>query len=916
MAYSPSAVAPDATRSSCLSLKFGIRRALQLSSALVLSVGLAPAQAQQSAGVLEEIIVTAQKQSEEINRVPLSITAVTQSSLDEQGIKSAADLTRYVPGLSAVGNIGGQQQTFSIRGIIGGTGAATTSVYLDDTNLTKRANGGVAQNNGVILPLLYDLERVEVLKGPQGTLYGGSSEGGTVRYITPTPSLTEYSGSVRVEGSSIGSRGELSNEISGAFGGPIVDDKLGFRISGIRRDTGGWIDVYSAYTNQLIREDANSTLEWAGRAALLWKITDNASAQLSAYHVDNKNEGGSGSSTAIYVNRQLAPNATFTVDPRCINTVTGNQRTATLAQPGGAPAASFIPVSTAAPCGTNTYTRPGATYGPFITGQDISLATGRQDINASTSQADIVSLTLNYNFSFMSVKSITSYLGDEGTSDTTGGEEWSSTTGNAGQFTTSDTRKGFPLFQAFYNATGGRGNTGSFNAFNKRHGIEEELRFSSEATERFNWVAGMFYSNTKTHILYQYLTDPAIGDLVMQLMYGPNMGGPAGNTSASAARYGVINDMGFQARLNADINDKELAFFGEANYWVIPDTLKVTAGIRYSKADLEYNQLNYGQFSGRLPDSLGALTAGSSSDKPVTPKVGVQYQINSDNMTYVTAGKGFRAGGVNAQISQTICATFLTPLGLTAADVPPDYGPDTVWSYELGGKFRLFEQLRINLAVFRIDWKDIQATTTLGCGQGFTTNGGRARSEGAELQVQYQPLQSLGMYLNAGYNDAYYIDPVLSPRGPGATAAPTPSLNAGDKLNVAPWQISAGIQYDFTVVTDIDGYARLDGTYQNSYDSGATFGTTGYGANYFLHNSPSRQQLNLRAGVRVETSWDVNFFVQNLLNKETQVAGFGDGRGACSATSVDCSTYLSYNPFVTQTFMAPRKFGLQATYKF
>src|SRR5262249_16475503 len=154
----------------------------------------------------------ATRQVETVNRVPLSIQAVTQDVLDRQGIKSSSDLVRAVPGLATVQNPGGSQQTFSIRGIVGGTGAATTSVYLDDTNLTKRSNGGVSQNNGVVAPLLYDLERVEVLKGPQGTLYGGSSQGGTVRYITPQPSLTDFSGSVRAEGSTMGSRSKLSDE--------------------------------------------------------------------------------------------------------------------------------------------------------------------------------------------------------------------------------------------------------------------------------------------------------------------------------------------------------------------------------------------------------------------------------------------------------------------------------------------------------------------------------------------------------------------------------------------------------------------------------------------------------------------------------------------------------------------------------
>src|SRR6185295_15967903 len=267
---------------------------------------------------LEEITVTATRQVETINKIPLSIQAITQDGIDRQGIKNSADLVRTVPGLNTAVNPVGGQQTFSIRGIVGGTGAATTSVYLDDTNLSKRANGGVAQNNGVLL--LYDLARVEVLKGPQGTLYGGSSEGGTVRYITPTPSLTEYSGSVRVEAADMGKRSALSNEVGAAFGGPLVQDKLGIRVSGIRRRTGGWIDSYSAYDGHLIDENANGVTEWAARASLLWQVTDRFNAQLNAYHVDTKGDGGANSQTAVYLpNQQLAPaGTTFTTQTRCI----------------------------------------------------------------------------------------------------------------------------------------------------------------------------------------------------------------------------------------------------------------------------------------------------------------------------------------------------------------------------------------------------------------------------------------------------------------------------------------------------------------------------------------------------------------------------------------------------------------------
>ncbi len=226
-----------------------------------------------------------------------------------------------------------------------------------------------------------------------------------------------------------------------------------------------------------------------------------------------------------------------------------------------------------------------------------------------------------------------------------------------------------------------------------------------------------------------------------------------------------MNDGGFQSNLRADILDEETAVFAEGNFWIVPDRLRLTAGLRYSKVDLDFNQLNYGQFSGRLATSNGALTAGKSSDKPLTPKVGLQYQITDDKMVYASGSKGFRAGGVSSQVSQTICQTALDNLGITAADIPPAFGPDTVWSYELGGKFRLFNRLQLNLAAFRIDWKDVQVTTTLTCGQGFTANGGKARSEGGEMSLEYRPIDPLYLYVNASYIDAHYVDPVTGPRG-------------------------------------------------------------------------------------------------------------------------------------------------------
>jgi iron complex outermembrane receptor protein len=293
-------------------------------------------------------------------------------------------------------------------------------------------------------------------------------------------------------------------------------------------------------------------------------------------------------------------------------------------------------------------------------------------------------------------------------------------------------------------------------------------------------------------------------------------------------------------------------------------------------------------------------------------------------MIYATAARGFRAGGVNAQISQTICQTALSQIGITATDVPAAYKPDTVWSYELGGKFRLFDKLQLNLAAYRINWNDVQATTTLSCGQGFTSNGGRAESKGAEAQLVFQPVHRLNFYLNAGYTDAFYVDAVTGPPPTLPGVSPLPSFNAGDKFNIPPFQASTGGEFDLPFSSRLDSYLRLDYTYQIAYNSGPTFGSSGYGSNYFAAHSPSQDQVNLRAGLRWDSGLDVNVFVFNLLDHEKLLVaplspgggGISDGRGSCSASSINCSSYLSYNPFVGQLHQAPRRFGVQFNYKF
>ena len=119
--------------------------------------------------------------------MPISVTALTQEAMDVRGIKDFLDVARFTPGIN-IDNSG--TNNIAIRGIASTGGAGTTGIYLDDTPIQMRA---LAFNPDEALPQSFDLDRIEVLRGPQGTLFGAGSEGGTVRYITTQPSLTQTS---------------------------------------------------------------------------------------------------------------------------------------------------------------------------------------------------------------------------------------------------------------------------------------------------------------------------------------------------------------------------------------------------------------------------------------------------------------------------------------------------------------------------------------------------------------------------------------------------------------------------------------------------------------------------------------------------------------------------------------------------
>ena len=253
-------------------------------------------------GALEEVVVTATRRSERLQDVPISVTAFSQEKMDVQGLRNIDDVTRLTPGVAfsrngtgSSANYNDESSDINIRGIDSAAGASTTGIYVDDTPIQSRHIGFGAVN---AFPALFDLDRVEVLRGPQGTLFGAGAEGGVVRFITPAPGLDKYSGYVRSELATT-TNGDPSYEVGAAFGGPIIDNVLGFRVSASYRRDGGYVDrvaytrdtpnpATDSLTPPTYTNDVYSNSNWqettSVRGELKWQVNDAVSISPSFYY--------------------------------------------------------------------------------------------------------------------------------------------------------------------------------------------------------------------------------------------------------------------------------------------------------------------------------------------------------------------------------------------------------------------------------------------------------------------------------------------------------------------------------------------------------------------------------------------------------------------------------------------------------
>jgi iron complex outermembrane receptor protein len=812
------------------------------------SAGAADAQAAADAdtggSVLEEVTVTATRQEESLNRVPISVSVETRDAMDIKGIKDFSDVVRFTPGVSFDNS---ETNAIAVRGIASSGGSGTTGIYIDDVPIQMRALGF---NPDDTLIKVFDLDRIEILRGPQGTLFGSGSEGGTVRYITAQPSLNLSDFYARAEdGYTLG--GSQSYEAGIAGGTPLIDGVLAVRASVYYRRDGGWIDRIDPVTLADVNSNANYDETTAARVSALWKPTDTVTISPSFFYQDRQRND-----VTIYW--------PLYSDPSSNKYVSAN------------PTASPEPDSF------------------FVPALNVQVDAGPVRVISTTSyfhrddQSDYEG-TL-YNLSYYQS------LGENG---------YQAGPGNL--------IPDFPLLDANgVHLPAALANYRAPNTVtNQQRNFTEELRLqSADKDSRVNWTVGTFISLNR-QFSFEQIHDP-MADLLFNTEFGEPIadyfGTPTNPDGSSVLPYG---DSYFN-RLNS--HDRQFAGFGEADVNVT-DKLKVLIGGRIAYTQFSIQSLSDGpQNGGSNPGNH------SASQTPFTPKLGLSYQADPDNMFYATYAKGFRPGGGNPNVpGGLVCGQDFMNFGISGA--PPTYKSDSVQSYEVGAKDNLNHTVQLDTSFYYINWNNIQQNVVPPiCEIQWTQNLGKAVSKGFDVQADFDLGAGASLETSLGYTDAQYTQNAFvgtSGNGVLPVVAKGDAITGENGTVQAPWTATISPQYKFTVL-DHASFVRLDyewGSGQKWLPASRDSRTSQYDAG--APNLPSltlplfsTQFLSMRAGTQISHT-QLSFFVDNLTNSHTILNSNHEVMTNDPTTGVPLAS-----PLYRDISYRPLTFGITAVFKY
>ena len=694
------------------------------------------------ANQLEDVIITANKTAESSQKVPLSVSVVGIEQIQRTGAKDFRDYASGIPNLSfgtQGGDAGGRfSNEISIRGI---SGDNTTAMYLNDSPLPESLS-----------PNLIDVSHVEVLKGPQGTLYGAATMGGAIKVLTNRPNVTETTGFVEVEGSNV-KEGDFNYSASGLVNIPITE-KLAFRGSGYYNFRSGIYDMVVNKDIEWLNDDEvltedfyGDTEDYFGNPFNIKTDGCNGCTREDKTNIDDQRDYGFNVNLGFYPTDNLSFYARvihqnlkgdgYDFAENDVYNFTQNSNT-----------------------GLDEYFKDKWTHYNL----DVVFETDKGVFTSNTNFLDRGFTETE------DVSDINTYWWIEYEKDMEEDELeviWGMTVDRS-----VDTK----IFQ-------------------------QEFRFASEFEGKFNFIAGAFFSRDQQDWLYLHespgLATYLLSDNAWYSYPDPDPAEPDeeawwGDSEADYSRIleGDKNNTIPWYRYTGYFDQREFALFGQF-YYQITDKLKFTLGLRY------FNSYIYKDI-----DETGADFAFKNSpfstefrEDGVNPKFNLTYQIDNDKMLYATVAKGFRMGDSN-ELLPRFAQEELEP-----GEWPPTFGSDWIWNYEVGFKSMWFNgRLMANTAIFYNKWENLQQYRLLESGWGYTANVGSAHTAGFEIDMKGKLTKAFELGFGIGL-----LDPKIDEGGENLPAEP------GDKiLYTASFTGNANAQYTFTFKNSNSLYLRAD----------------------------------------------------------------------------------------------------------
>ena len=708
-----------------------------LAAAATATAGAATAAADQAAssGALQEVIVTAQKRAESEQTVPMSITTFSGAALEQKAINNFFDYATKVPNLAfaPTGDGVGTARTVSIRGI---SGDNVTGFYIDDVPLPDSID-----------PRVLDIEHIEVLRGPQGTLYGARSMGGTVRIITKEPEMSEFSATVHGGLSDTADTSRPNYTGDAVVNIPLIPGEVALRVTGFYDDEAGYFKR-SFCTDPATAGVSCLPLSTSGRTTL------NNIAALDTY-------GGSASLT-------IKAGDAVTITPRIMMQRAGYN---------GFPLADFNSVpgnGIGFPAPSNAYTLPTP-----LNSTDLTQARFFNVPEGGTDWWDLYSLTLHWKTGIGEFVSSTAYF-DRRVDETEDETEfvWAALAQSV-----------CPDPTTVCNTP----NPGPIQEVKSYQRFVEEARFASQLPGPVQFVAGAFYSDFHGRVPFASLYPPA----TVPNLDNEFTGGVPNNAD------GIAN-LVFRQDFHTDI--QEPAVYGEVS-WDITPALKATAGLRWYQVKTTSSGFEEGLAvgGGTLVSPLA-----TDKESGTNPKLELDYHFTPDQMVYGLASKGFRPGGVVPIVppgtpgTTNDCVAALAQVNpnITLADTR-SFRSDSLWNYEVGAKTAwLDHRVILNAAAFDIRWNNIQQEVLLNCGFQYVANAGAAESKGAELELRARASEHLEASLGLGYQDAKITQAGESPQPVGSPVFQVPDWTGNASLQHTlalngSWNLVSGVDYSY-----------------------------------------------------------------------------------------------------------------------